>query len=64
MANSLSLGERPVASPSSVEVPAYAPAAPPLRVGGIAFATACSCASKHAWAWARSDGTVLHGSGL
>jgi uncharacterized protein YqhQ len=61
MANSLSLGERPVASPSSVEVPAYAPAAPPLRVGGIAFGNGVLMRSKHAWAWARSDGTVLHG---
>jgi uncharacterized protein YqhQ len=61
MANSLTLGERPVASPSSVEVPACAPAAPRLRVGGMAFGNGVLMRSKHAWAWARSDGTVLHG---
>ncbi len=61
MANSLTLGERPVASPSSAVVPACAPGAPALRVGGMAFGNGVLMRSKHAWAWARSDGTVLHG---
>jgi uncharacterized protein YqhQ len=61
MANSLTLGERPVASPSSVAVPAWTPAAPPLRVGGMAFGNGVLTRSRHAWAWARSDGTVLDG---
>jgi uncharacterized protein YqhQ len=36
--------------------------APVLRVGGMAFANGVLMRSGRSWAWARDDGTVLHGT--
>ena len=36
--------------------------APILRVGGMAFANGVLMRSGTSWAWARDDGTVLHGT--
>jgi uncharacterized protein YqhQ len=39
-----------------------ASATPVLRVGGMAFANGVLMRSGSSWAWARDDGTVLHGT--
>ena len=38
------------------------PPVPVLRVGGMAFANGVVMRSGPSWAWARDDGTVLHGT--
>jgi uncharacterized protein YqhQ len=52
----------PRISRSAPNAAASASATPVLRVGGMAFANGVLMRSGASWAWARDDGTVLHGT--
>ena len=52
-----------ISAPSSLAAGSdVASPAPVLRVGGMAFANGVVMRSGRSWAWARDDGTVLHGT--